>query len=658
MNDIQADLNAWFTQAGNDVAARNFDSAEMLYRKILEYDAGHHLTLYNLGYVVYTTGRIGEAAELFRRAVASQPDFKIAHYNLGIALQKLRRFPESLQAFSNALRIDPQYYEAHVGMAGLFRDQARYEEALQSYTKASLVREDAEILTHIAFIYQSQSKPNDAAKFYMKALTVNPQHLPALVNLGILYSQVNRYEEARQLYERALAVNPRDFQAINNYGRLYKAMGLTDKALEIYRRGLAIKPDHLALHNNIMMAMVYADSVKPEELVAAAREFDRLVTAPLAREHTFTNDRNPDRKLRIGYVSGDLRRHSVSYFIEPLVHRHDRAHFEVYAYSNTTNTDAVTERMKGGFDHWRDIRGRMDEDVVAMIEADKIDILIDVSGHTEGNRLTVFARKPAPVQVSWLGYPATTGMKAIDYRIVDQFTDPPGMTEGFSVEKLWRLPEIFCCYGQPRNSPPVIDHPPFADNGYITFGCFNNFSKVTDEVLSTWQKIIDRVPESRLMLEIAGLDDMNFRTVVEDRIRAAGLPFDRVILELRKPENQFKLYNAIDIALDPFPCNGGTTSMDTLWMGVPFIALEGRHFVSRMGVTILNNAGLPQFIAHNLADYVDKAVALATDRTQLSTIRDGLQARISQTPLMNQQAFAARVDEAYRQMWKAWCEEI
>ena len=657
MNNLQADMTAWFMQAGKDVAAGNLDSAEMLYRKILEYDQGHYLTLYNLGFVVYRKGRGAEALELYKRCIVANPQFKEAHYNSGIVLQNLKRFSEAKEAFLTALGLEPNYYEAYVGMAGVYRDQALYDEALENYNSALKIREDAEILTHVGYIYQLRSKLNEAAAFYVKALNLNPQHFPALINLGILFSQVNRYEETQQLYDRALAINPRDVQVINNYGRLYKAMGLTDKAIEWYRKGLAIKPDHVALHNNIMMAMVYADSVSPEELVATGREFDRAIAMPLARTRPFTNDRNPERKLRIGYVSGDLRRHSVSYFIEPLVHRHDRSHFEVYAYSNTANVDEVTARIKGGFDHWREIRGKMDEVVVEMIEADRIDILIDVSGHTEGNRLTVFARKPAPIQVSWLGYPATTGMTAMDYRFVDHYTDPVGLTENLSVEKLWRLPEIFCCYREPHNSPPVIDHPPFQENGYITFGCFNNFSKVTDQVLSTWQKIMERVPGSRLLLEIAGLDSAKYRADVEARLANAGMSLDRVMLELRKPENQFKLYNKIDIALDPFPCNGGTTSMDTLWMGVPFVTLEGRHFVSRMGVTILNNAGMPELIARDINEYVEKAVALAMDIPRLSALRDGLQARVKKSPLMNQQNFAASVDDAYRQMWRSWCAQ-
>jgi predicted O-linked N-acetylglucosamine transferase (SPINDLY family) len=278
-----------------------------------------------------------------------------------------------------------------------------------------------------------------------------------------------------------------------------------------------------------------------------------------------------------------------------------------------------------------------------------------MAGHTGYNRLLVFARKPAPIQVTWLGFPATTGMKAMDYRITDAYAEPPGMTENLNVETLWRLPEIFCCYGAHESNPAVIDHPPFEDNGYITFGCFNNFAKVTDPVLETWAKIMSSVPESRLLLEITGLDGPKFRAEVEERLQRQGLPLNRVILEPRKRSNQFVLYNKIDIALDPFPCVGGTTSMDTLWMGVPLVTLAGKHFVSRMGVSILTNAGLPELIAQNTDEYVKLATGLANDRQRLKSLRHNLRDHVVASPLMNQESFARNMETAYREMWRKWC---
>jgi predicted O-linked N-acetylglucosamine transferase (SPINDLY family) len=317
--------------------------------------------------------------------------------------------------------------------------------------------------------------------------------------------------------------------------------------------------------------------------------------------------------------------------------------------------DEVTERLKQEFDHWRDIRHMNDDAAADLIEVDGIDILVDLAGHTGGNRLLVFARKPAPVQVTWLGHPATTGMNAIDYRITDTYAEPPGMTEHLNVETLWRLPGQFCCYQAHKNSPAVIDHPPCDDNGYVTFGCFNNFAKVTDPVLQTWARILHRVNDARLLLEITGIDNPTFLKETNQRLIKIGLPLDRVTLELRRKANQFVLYNRIDIALDPFPCSGGTTSMDTLWMGVPFVTLAGEHFVSRMGVSVLTNAGLPELVAEDTDRYVDIAVRLAQDRLLLRETRQGLREKTANSPVMDAAGFARNMESAYMGMWHIWC---
>ncbi|MGH8809264.1 MAG: hypothetical protein ACREX0_15430, partial [Noviherbaspirillum sp.] len=259
------------------------------------------------------------------------------------------------------------------------------------------------------------------------------------------------------------------------------------------------------------------------------------------------------------------------------------------------------------------------------------------------------------VQLTYLGYPCTTGLSAIDYRITDAYAEPPGLTEQFNVEQLWRLPESFCCYRAHRNVE-AIDHPPAHDNGYVTFGCFNNFSKVTDPVLALWARVLQQAPTARLMLEIHDIDNPVYRTEVESRFARLDVPLERVIFIPRKKENQYVLYNRIDIALDPFPCNGGTTSLDTVWMGVPFVTLAGRHFTSRLGVTILSNAGLPQLIAHTEDEYVAIAAALGNDPARVQATRAGLRERVQAGPLMDAQRFTRHMEQAFRAMWQKWCE--
>jgi predicted O-linked N-acetylglucosamine transferase (SPINDLY family) len=312
-------------------------------------------------------------------------------------------------------------------------------------------------------------------------------------------------------------------------------------------------------------------------------------------------------------VSGDFRNHAVNYYFEPLLQHHEHGNFEFFAYANMNAEDQITARLKGGFDHWRNIRALSDDAACDRIEADGIDILVDMSGHMALNRILIFARKPALVQATWLGFTTTTGVAAIDYRITDPHTDPPGMTEHYNTETLWRLPATFCVY-QPRTDiAEPIDHPPRDDNGFSTFGCFNNFTKVNDRTLKRWAEILVRAPDARLLLEIVGIDSEEFRRETMARLVRLGLPLDRVILEPRRRSNQYVLYNKIDVALDPFPVNGCTTSLDGLWMGAPVITLAGEYYTARMGVTILNNIGLPELIAQDEAAYVDLAVKLATD---------------------------------------------
>jgi protein O-GlcNAc transferase len=340
-----------------------------------------------------------------------------------------------------------------------------------------------------------------------------------------------------------------------------------------------------------------------------------------------------------------------------LVRHHQKADFEFFAYANMNTEDAATTRLRDGFDHWRNIVSMGDDAVADLIEADGIDILVDLSGHMAANRLLVFARKPAPIQATWLGFTTTTGVSAIDYRITDAYVDPPGMTEHLNTETLWRLPATFCCYQPRAGIADPIDHPPRDDNGFTTFGCFNNFTKVSDRTLRRWAEILNHVPDSRLLLEIVGIDSEAFRRETEARLERLGLPLDRVILEPRKRSNQYVLYNKIDIALDPFPFNGGTTTLDALWMTVPVIALAGEHFTARMGVSILNNIGLPELIAANEAAYVDLAIGLASDPSRLRAMRGNLRQQMSASRMMDFAAFARDMEAAYRAMWRKWCAQ-
>jgi predicted O-linked N-acetylglucosamine transferase (SPINDLY family) len=637
---------------------RNFDEAAVHFERalVLKPDAAEAWS--NLGNVLREQGRLDDAVTRYKRALALRPDYAEAWNNLGSALHTQGKPDEAVRQYERAIALNPGLADAHNNCGNAFQVQGKLIEAIAQYERAiALNPAFSDAHNNLGKLLHEQGRFDDAKTHYERALTLRPDCAEFLNNLGTVFVTQNKFDEAVPFFERALALNPDPVETLNNLGGMFFVQGKSEDAIACYRQALAVKPNSGKTYDNLLRIMVHTASVSPAELAATAREYGERLADPLRRQRPLIRDRNPDRRLRIGYVSPDFRNHVVNYFFESLLKLHDRQQFEVFAYSSALREDTVTARLKQEFDHWRGIQFQNDDQVADLIEADKIDILIDLAGHTGNNSLLVFARKPAPVQVTWLGYPATTGMTAIDYRITDIHAEPVGMTENLNTETLWRLPEIFCCYQAHENSPAVIDHPPFEDNGYVTFGCFNNFSKVTAPVLETWGQILARVPNSRLLLEISGLESPRFRAGIEARLQRFALPFDQLILVPRKRSNQFVLYNRIDIALDPFPCNGGTTSMDTMWMGVPFVTLAGDHFVSRMGVTILTNAGIPELIAKDREEYVSLAVNLALDKERLRSLRHNLRQKVVASPLMNQPTFVHNMEAAYREMWRKWCAE-
>ncbi len=505
-------------------------------------------------------------------------------------------------------------------------------------------------------IFAAKGDHEEAIEQFMIVHKRLPNQFHSVNNIATSYFKLNKYKDAIDFYHKALAIKPDTDFVLAALGACFFRQGNLDESMEYIKKALKISPRLPYAHSGLLLAMVYAESVTPEQLTHEAKKFGKNVAELFPARAEFANDRNKDRKLRVGYISPDFRDHPVPYFLDPLLCHHDRKNFEVYAYSTTSFDNPIMERMKAHVDVWRDIYGLDEKEATNIILDDKIDLLIDVTGHTAHNSLTVFAGRAAPVQASWLGYPATTGVATMDYRITDFYAEPVGMTEHLSTETLWRLPHIFCAYNPHENSPSVIAHPPFEDNGYITFGSLNNFVKVRDSVLAAWSKILAQVPNSKLLIEIDGLDDYRFLKQVQKRLKQQNISLDRVALEPRKRANQFVLYNKIDIALDPFPCNGGTTSMDTLWMGVPFVTLAGNNFSARMGVTILTNAGLPELIAQNVEEYISMAVDLAKDKERLKKLRHNLRDKFANSPAMDKKGFAQDIETAYRGMWHKYCD--
>lgn len=639
--------------------AGRLSEAEWRYRQVLTVEPNNVDTLHLFGVLARQTGRPDVAVEFIRKAILLKNDVPSFYTNLGTALQDQGKLDEAVECYQRALDLKPDYPEASINLGNTRKSQKKYADAVEHYKRALVLKPgSAEAHNNLATVLRAQGNLGEALTHLECAVALKPDYAEAYSNLGNVLREWGRLDDAMAYHERALALNPNSTELLNNMGNIAVSRGRPDEAIDYFKRVLALRPDFAHAYSNLLLSMVYSPSVHPEELCEATKEFGQSIADPLRRHRPFVRNTDPERKLRVGYVSPDFHEHAVNYFFEHLLWHHNRDQFEIFAYSNNSSDDSITQRLRHEFDHWREIKPLTDEAAADLIEADAIDILVDLAGHTGNNRLMVFAHKPAPIQVTWLGYPATTGIAAMDYRITDVYAEPQGMTEHLNIETLWRLPEIFCCYQAPKNGPAVIDHPPFEDNGYITFGCFNNFAKVTDPVLTTWANIMADVPESRLLLEINGLEGPKLRASVEARLQETGLPLDRVVLEPRKRANQFVLYNKIDIALDPFPCAGGTTSMDTMWMGVPLITLAGRDFVSRMGVTILTNAGLQELIATSPDEYIRVATGLALDEDRLRGMRHNLRQKVAASPLMNQITFTRNIEAAYRAMWLRWCDSV
>jgi protein O-GlcNAc transferase len=496
-----------------------------------------------------------------------------------------------------------------------------------------------------------------AAAHITKSLEINPANADAYNNLGVVLKDMGQLEEAIRCYQQLLLLSPEYPDAYANLGTIYRAKGKIDEAEMAYRHALERAPNDSITHSNLLLTMNYNARHDAHYMYSEHLAFSQRFAEPLSeRMVPHSNDRTCDRRVKIGYVSPDFRRHSVNYFIEPVLasHRHD--HFEIFCYSDAPRADDATTRLKQYADQWRDIVEMPDEQVAALIRNEGIDILIDLAGHTGHNRMLLFARKPAPVQVSWLGYPNTTGMKTVDSRIIDGYTDPPGLTDPFYTEKLIRMPKSFLCY-QPEQESPEPGPLPCHQNGYITFGSFNFFAKVSPEVAECWAELLKTVPGSHILLKTKSLSDAPTREYAIEMFTQKGIERGRIELLSYEPSyrEHLGMYNRVDIGLDPFPYNGTTTTCEALWMGVPVITLAGNTHASRVGTSILTNIGLPELVARTEDEYREIAVQSAADLGKLQFLRQRLRDMLRQSPVCDAKGFTSGLELHYRRMWKEWC---
>jgi predicted O-linked N-acetylglucosamine transferase (SPINDLY family) len=505
----------------------------------------------------------------------------------------------------------------------------------------------------LGIVYDEIGKIAEAAECFRRALGTSPTHVQAMNALALCLQRQWRLDEAAEVCERALTIAPDYVEAWNNLGLIRNCEGRLADAENAFRRALEINPDYFEAYSNLLFSRNYGTDLSSVEVVEEARAYGQRVSARVGENRyvSWCVEPTPAR-LRVGFVSGDLRDHSVGYFLEGLLASLDPARVESIAYPTTRLSSELTRRIHPRFSAWKPLVGLDDATAARVIHDDGIHVLVDLSGHTAHNRLPVFAWKPAPVQVSWLGYCATTGVSEIDYYLADEWTLPETLEHDFS-ERIWRLPETYICFSRPDAPVPVSELPALAA-GYVTFGSFNNLSKVTEKVIALWSRLLLAVPGSRLLLKARQLKDGAVRERIAQRFSEHGVSIERLALEgpIEGRAEHLAAYHRVDIGLDPFPYNGVTTTVEALWMGVPVLSLEGRHFLSRQGVGILHNAGLKDWVAADEDDLIAKAVAHVGDLEVLAQLRQRLREQLEHSPLMDAGRFARNFESALWNMWQ------
>jgi predicted O-linked N-acetylglucosamine transferase (SPINDLY family) len=669
--------------------AGRLGEAETIYRQVLAHQPRNPDALHLLGVIAFQVGKLDLAAELLNNSISLRPNFADAHNNLGNVLKAQGKFDAAVAAYLTALKLKPDSAEGHNNLANAFLDQGKLDSAVAAYQRAiqlapnfamahsnlgnvltqmsrldeavaacqravQLQPDFADAHFHLGNALKDQGQVAQAIAAYSDSVRLRPDYSPVHNNLGAMYREAGRLDDAEAEFQKAIQCDPRNAPAYNNLGNSLKDRGELDQAIACYHRTLELAPFLAQAHSNLAYTLLFHPDYDAAAILEEQRRWDQQHGQPFKEQilpHLY--ERDPNRKLRIGYVSPDFRSQAEAYFVLPLLENHDHAGFEVHCYSSVILPDELTERHRKAADHWHDVRSLGHEELAKKIRADGIDILIDLTMHMANSRLPMFARKPAPVQVTWLAYPGGTGLEAMDYRLTDPLLDPPDIGDEFYVEKSIRLPDCWCCYDPLSEAPPAAPRPE-GWSGPILFGSLNNPCKLSAPTLKLWAQVLDEVEDSRLLLLV---NSTRQRQRVTSQLEQLG--FDTRRLEYvgyLGRSDYLRLYDRIDIALDPLPYNGITTTCDALWMGVPVVSLAGRTAAGRAGLGMLTSLGLSNLAAHSPVEFLAAAVGLARDPHRLSDLRSTLRQRMQASPLMDGLQFARNVELAYRRMWQRWCE--
>ena len=626
---------------------------------------------------LFEAGRLDEAEAICRHAIFTDAGDPEAHHLLGLVLRGSRRLKDAEEALRQAVRLASNQVYYRINLAAVLGQLDKADEAVGQLASAMLIKGDIpELHNNLGAALEKLGRLPEAASALKNAIGLKPDYLEAHRNRGNVLKKMERMAEAAEHYRAALALRGDDGESLAGLSSTLSEMADIDGTIDACRKIVAVMPRNAAARSSLLYTLHYSPQYDAEALSREHREWGRLFCDPLREQiKPHENERRPERKLRVGYVSPDLREHTVTKFITSAMEHHDRERFALFCFSDAEKPDAVTSRLRGFVENWHETRKLNDADLDALIRKHRIDILVDLRGHAAANRLTLFARKPAPVQVNMVGYFNTTGLATMDYRITDEQQDPPGMTEKYQTEKLIRMPRSCWCYTADGDSAEVTE-PPALKNGYVTFGSLNKIVKVSNPCAKLWARVLERVAGSRLVLSmgqpasapptlpspgVPGEGESKASVLhdcsVRDRLSRLGLPVDRVeLLGKTATRRQYlERFDGIDIALDTFPFNGITTTCDGLWQGVPCVSLAGGTSVSRAGRSILRAANLPGLATDTPEAFVRAAVELATDLDHLHELRVSMRKRLLASPLMDHVGFARNLESAYRHMWRTWC---
>lgn len=625
------------------------------YQAVLAAEPQHAEALWRLGDVANRLGIHDKALDLVRSGIALVPNDPQAWNCLGTVHAAAGRFDEAEKAFTHAIALQPAYIVPLSNLGKVCVRLGQLDKAVAAHRHCiHFEPARADHYADLGNALLARGEPDPALESFGNALILDPAHVEARLGLGLVHATRGDHAAAASAFAEVARLRPDIAEAHHNLGLALFKCGRLGEAVDALRAAVSRDPANATAHANLIFALDLDPRVSLAEAMAERRRWNARHCSAAIRAH-HANDRDPDRPLRIGYISGDFKAHSAAEALAPVILGHSDA-FEIFCYSQVRAPDAVTARFRAGTQHWREAWQMDDDALERCIRADAIDILVDLSGFTDGNRLTVFARKPAPVQVQAWGYPLGSGMPAIDYLLSDTVMIPPENRPLFT-ETIHDLP-VFMPFAPP-SAGPAVSGLPMAANGFLTFGSMNRLTKISDAVLRVWAEILTRLPTARLLAKDPTLDAASARARVLECFAASGITADRIALRGQTTRQQhLATYAEIDIALDPFPQSGGITTYESLWMGVPVITLAGERPQARVSASILSHVGLSEAVAENTDEYVARAVAWASDAQRLSAVRAGLRDRMREAPFCEHAAYVAAVESAYRAFWRRWCGAV